>query len=77
MGYFPNGTAAADYEERWCARCVHNVDTGCAVMAAHFLHNYKECNNPGSILHMLIPFGEDEMSNDECRLFHEQREPSA
>lgn len=67
MGYFPNGTSAEIYEEKYCSRCVH-VE-GCAVMLAHLLHNYDECNNDGSILHILIPH--DDTSNKKCSMFYE------
>jgi len=71
MGYFPNGTAGMDYEERYCSRCVHQGPPdgpGCAVMLAHMLHNYKECNIPESILHLLIPRDKDGW-NQECAMF--------
>jgi len=70
MGYFPNGTSNMDYEEHYCVRCVHQKidDGGCAVMMAHPLKNYDECNDDESILHMLIP--RDGIRNKECRMFH-------
>jgi hypothetical protein len=57
MGYFSNGTEGMDYELEYCERCVHEKpdDGGCAVWLAHLLHNSDECNNPQSILHLLIP----------------------
>jgi len=72
MGYFPNGTAGMDYEERYCLRCVHQKldDGGCAVWFAHMLKNYSECNDANSILHILIPFGDDRLSNEQCRMFY-------
>lgn len=70
MGYFSNGTEGMAYEERWCSRCIHRDDeTGCAVMLAHNLHNYDECNNPASILHMLIP--RNGIENEQCEMFIE------
>lgn len=69
MGYFPNGTAGDIYEAEYCARCVHdNDETGCAVMLAHNLYNYTECNKPESILHLLIP-RDDKGFNEKCRMF--------
>ena len=65
MGYFPNGTSGMDYEERYCNRCVHQ--NGCAIWEAHMLRNYDECNNEGSILHMLIP--RRGTSNGKCKMF--------
>jgi hypothetical protein len=72
MGYFPNGTAGMDYEERYCSRCVHQGPPdgpGCAVMLAHMLENYNECNNPKSILHLLIPKSKDGLDNLKCAMF--------
>ena len=69
MGYFPNGISAEMYEEHYCSRCVHQKpdDGGCAVMLAHLLHNYDECDRPDSILHMLIP--RDGIENKQCTMF--------
>lgn len=72
MGYFPNGTAGEIYEEQYCGRCVHQKPDagGCAVWLAHMIHNYDECNNPDSILHLLIPRTENRLGNEECAMFH-------
>ncbi len=72
MGYFSNGTEGMDYEGRYCARCVHNGD--CAVWDAHMQHNYKECNNEESILHILIPRNEKGW-NDQCKMFVAGKSP--
>jgi len=53
------------YEEKYCAKCAH--EEGCAVWAAHFIHNYDECNNDESILHMLIP--REGIYNGKCHMF--------
>lgn len=71
MAYFSNGTEGMMYEERYCSRCVHNFD--CPVWDAHLLFNYTECNNPESILHMLIPRSKDGLSNEQCRMFYEAK----
>lgn len=72
MGYFPNGTSGDSYEEKYCNHCIHedgpDGKSGCAVMLAHLVHNYKECNNEDSILHMLIPRKPDGF-NDKCLLY--------
>lgn len=67
MGYFSNGTEGMDYEAQWCDHCLHR--DGCAVWMAHTLYNYKECNNPDSILHILIPLTEDGLGNERCTMF--------
>lgn len=73
MGYFSNGCEGADYEEQYCSRCVHyrEDDSGCPVFLAHLLHNYDECNNENSILHLLIPRKKDGLGNEQCAMFYE------
>ena len=70
MGYFPNGTAGEMYDEAFCKRCIHHGN--CAVMEAHLVHNYAECNNPDSILHMLIPREKGGIHNEQCLMFVER-----
>jgi hypothetical protein len=72
MGYFPNGTAGADYEDRVCSECVHH-EGGCAVMLAHLLLNYEECNNEKSALHLLIPKSKDGLDNEQCAMFFDKQ----
>lgn len=70
MGYFPNGTAGGMYEEEYCMNCIHGTgDDPCAVMLAHNLYNYDECDKPESILHLLIPLRKDDLGNEQCRMF--------
>lgn len=71
MGYFPNGAAGAAYEEEYCFRCIHDDnEKGCAVMLAHNLYNYDHCNDPTSILHLLIPRSEGGIGNEQCLMFY-------
>lgn len=74
MGYFSNGCEGDSYEAAYCSRCVHrdgkDGKSGCAVLLAHMLHNYEECNKPDSILHLLIP--RVGLSNGECSMFIEE-----
>lgn len=67
MGYFPNGSSFDAFEEDLCSRCLHHQD--CAVLDAHLLKNYDECNNADSILHILIPQTKDKLGNEKCRMF--------
>jgi hypothetical protein len=67
MAYFSNGSEGMDYEEEFCSKCLHK--NGCAVWTAHMLHNYKECNNEDSILHILIPRSEGDLANEKCAMF--------
>lgn len=69
MAYFSNGTEGMMYQEDWCDRCIHAGD--CPIWDAHMLHNYRDCNDPESILHMLIPRSADKLGNDQCRMFIE------
>ncbi len=73
MGYFPNGTSADIFEEEYCSKCVHNKNEheSCSVWVAHEIHNYDECNNKDSILHILIPRSEDGLGNEKCGMFWE------
>ena len=71
MGYFSNGSEGMDYEAKYCARCIHNQEeASCAVLLAHQLYNYDECNKPESILHILIP-RDDRGYNEKCAMFIE------
>ena len=80
MGYFSNGTEGLAYRESFCERCINWRDLddgrgpGCPVIDAHVVHNYDECNNTDSILHMLIPRDESG-ENGECLMFIPAREP--
>jgi len=69
MGYFSNGTEGMDYQNNYCSRCVHDVNSDCPIWLAHLIYNYAECNKEDSILHMLIPRTEDGLDNEQCRLF--------
>jgi hypothetical protein len=74
VGYFSNGSEGEAYEAFYCDRCVHQLgpdgNSGCAVWFAHLLHNYDDCDNPNSILHLLIPRSKDDLDNAQCRLFY-------
>lgn len=72
MGYFPNSSSGECYVAEYCSRCIHgkNDSEMCAVMLAHIIFNYDECNNKGSILHLLIPRSKDG-GNDQCAMFVE------
>lgn len=76
MGYFSNGSEGSEYEQRYCARCIH-VDgkdgkSGCPVWLAHLLKNYEECDDKDSVLHLLIPRTPDGLGNAECTMFVER-----
>lgn len=74
MAYFPNGTSAMVYEERFCDHCQHQKrdDGGCPVMFAHLLHNYDAVGKDGnealkSTLNILIPM--DGVEAMQCAMF--------
>ncbi len=71
MGYFSNGIEGERYEAEYCSRCLHQKidDGGCAVWLAHMIHNYDECNNKDSILHLLIPKSKDGLWNEKCLMY--------
>ena len=70
MAYFSNSTEGEIYRATWCSCCVHDGgEQGCAVLLAHLLFNYDDCNKPNSILHMLIPRSKDGLENEQCRMF--------
>lgn len=74
MGYFSNGSEGDSYQSALCQKCVHDKpeDGGCTVWFLHLMHNYDECNNPDSMLHVLIPRRKDGPGNEKCTMFHEQ-----
>ncbi len=69
MTYFLTNTECIDYQSEFCSKCWHQKpnDGGCAVWFAHMLHNYEECNNEDSILHILIP--RNGTNNEPCKMF--------
>jgi len=75
MAYFPNGTAGDMYRERYCDKCKHDKDDKCPIWLAHLLHNYDECNNDDSILHMLIPMTKDGLRATECFFYETETMP--
>ncbi len=73
MGYFANGTEDEIYYERYCSKCIHEADGRlCVIRTAHLIHNYKECNNDDSILHLLIPRYDNGLGNKQCAMFIEK-----
>lgn len=74
MGYFSNGTEGIMYEDAYCMRCANWTERpgdpvdGCPVMDLHHFHNYDDCNNPESYLHVLIPRNK-EGRNLPCKMF--------
>ena len=66
MGYFSNGSEGMEYQGEWCENCIHNED--CAVLKAHMIYNYDECNKADSILHILIP-RDEKGYNKQCTMF--------
>lgn len=69
MGYFSNGTEGEMYHDQWCSRCAHDMEGDCQVWNAHLCYSYRDCNDPSSILHMLIP--RDGEENKRCTMFIE------
>ena len=74
MGYFSNGIEGLDYQDKWCDRCVHDVEMRCPVWNLHLLYNGDGANNDDHFLHDLIPLSKDGLSNEQCRMFIERVE---
>lgn len=70
MAYFSNGTEGQSYVDRYCSKCVHFNNGACPVWDLHMLHNYRDCNNPDSMLHVLIPRSADKLGNEQCTMFY-------
>ena len=72
MAYFSNGSEGTQYEHDFCSRCVHY--DGCPVWGLHLLWNYEQDGNPDKeeALSMLIPRSQDELDNEECKMFYEK-----
>lgn len=74
MGCFSNGTEDSQYQDRWCSKCHHWIEThGCPCWSAHELWGNGECNKPESVLHKMIPRSEDGLSNKACLFFKKRK----
>lgn len=71
MGYFSNGSEESEYQARYCARCVHDVNLDCPVWVAHLVNNYDQKDNEAvkEILSSLIPRAKGGLENEQCRMF--------
>lgn len=74
MAYFPNGTAGADYQARYCERCVHDVNGDCPILFLHLLWNYDAVGagkdeTKETALNAFIPRSEGKLDNEQCRMF--------
>jgi hypothetical protein len=69
MAYFSNGTEGVAYQERYCNRCLHDINERCPIWLLHLLHNSAGANNPEHFLHALIPRTKDGLDNERCELF--------
>lgn len=66
MAYFSNGTEGSDYEERYCNRCIHQVD--CQIWLLHLIWN-GDGGDRETVLDGFIPRTKDGIGNEECRMF--------
>ncbi len=84
MGYFSNGTEGAEYETKYCGRCVHGQDenAGCPIMGLHLAWNYdqvppriptpEQCaasDLKRRVLDTFIPRTVDDLGNRQCTMF--------
>lgn len=75
MGYFPNGSAWSDYEDKYCWQCKHDPhedgEMGCPIQMAHFLYAYGATGKLEECLDLFIPRTKDKLGNEQCRMFSE------
>lgn len=81
MGYFPNGTSFAHWQDGHCTDCLNYRDNGsgsygCAITDAHFLLDYHEGTN-ATVLNQLVPDDGPEAFKCRMRLTQEQLETEA
>ena len=71
MGYFPNGTSARCYQDRWCSKCQHDVEQNCPVWLAHLVTEYCDkdgaTSEAGKVLDLLIP--DNGVGCGQCKMF--------
>ena len=69
MGYFSNGSEGADYQERYCNHCVHDVNLDCPIWMLHLLWNSEAAGDEDKayVLNRFIPI--DGITNGECTMF--------
>lgn len=86
MAYFPNGSAGAEYAERYCSACVHEgpeEGPGCPIMLLHLLYNYEQHGKGKtsaklkSVLDTLIPETKDGLDAEQCSMFLAKTDPEA
>ena len=70
MAYFPNGTSGMIYQERWCNRCIHDVNEDCPVWCFHLLKSYDWCNDKEkrALLDLFIPTNKDGFP-EKCNMY--------
>ena len=42
MGYFSNGTEGMIFQDRYCSRCVHDVNNDCPIWLMHLLWSSEQ-----------------------------------
>ena len=70
MGFFSSGTEGDAYHDRYCTRCVHDIDEDRPVWGAHLTFNFDGKGVADHVLHRLIP--RDGNQNGKCNLFLEK-----
>jgi hypothetical protein len=72
MGYFSNGSQAADYQAQFCDRCFHDRDNNCPILLLHLLWNYDAVGRNADetkkiALNTFIPC--EGIQNKQCLMF--------
>lgn len=82
MGYFSSGTEGAEFEYRYCARCIHGGEQACPIWDLHLVWNYEQCRDgevaetKAMALDTLIDRGADGLTN-RCRFYVRDPERTA
>src|SRR5688572_29108101 len=74
MGYFSNGSEGENFQSKFCARCVHDMNQNCPIWLLHLMWNYDAIGKTpdetkAAALETLMPRSKDGLSN-KCNMFH-------
>ena len=75
MAYFANGYEGMVYQDKYCARCIHDVNQDCPIILLHLIWNAEALHPEGVsgdkalALNTLIPRSKDGTDNDQCKMF--------
>jgi hypothetical protein len=75
MAYFSSGSEGSYYEEKYCSRCIHDMNT-CPIMLLHLMWNCDAVGKTAdetkrTALDILWPRQSDGVHNADCAMFVE------